>query len=169
MDETVQSVKKMKRERETLLLEAGSEGIEQAARLLGSGGVVAFPTETVYGLGADALSATAIARVFEAKGRPADNPLIVHLANAEELDRYGVADRRALRIAENLMPGPLTLVLSAHPPVPAIARAGLPTVALRIPDHPVPQALLEELKKSGRSAPTNREPIGVENIPMLKR
>ena len=166
-DETVQSVKKMERERETLLLKAGSEGIEQAARLLGSGGVVAFPTETVYGLGADALSATAIARVFEAKGRPADNPLIVHLANAEELDRYGVADRRALRIAENLMPGPLTLVLSARPPVPAIARAGLPTVALRIPDHPVALELIARsgplvapsANLSGRPSPTIAEHV----------
>jgi len=136
--------------------------IARGAALLRAGEVVAFPTETVYGLGADAMSAEAIARVFIAKGRPSDNPLIVHLADVAELDRCAVVDPRSLRLARAFMPGPLTLVLPARDTVPMVARAGLPTVALRVPAHPVARKLLAlagplvapSANLSGRPSPT---------------
>lgn len=156
---------------ETILLDATTpeshdQAIDRAAMLLKQGDVVAFPTETVYGLGADALSPEAIARVFAAKGRPSDNPLIVHLAHPSELDRCGRPSgdmvRRAALLAGAFMPGPLTLVLPADPSIPSVARAGLPTVALRVPAHPVASALLAltgplvapSANLSGRPSPT---------------
>ncbi len=149
----------------TLLLDARVDfpwAIERAATLLKSGKLVAFPTETVYGLGADATDPEAVAAVFNAKGRPADNPLIVHIADAERIGEWAVVDDRALLLAEAFMPGPLTLVLPARDSIPAIARGGLPTVAVRIPDHPVALALLEltgplvapSANISGRPSPT---------------
>jgi L-threonylcarbamoyladenylate synthase len=139
-----------------------SAAIERGADLLRCGELVAFPTETVYGLGADAMSADAIAKVFLAKGRPSDNPLIVHLADPADLDRCAITDERARRLAHAFMPGPLTLVLVSHRSIPAIARAGLPTVALRVPSHPVAHALLARsgplvapsANLSGRPSPT---------------
>jgi L-threonylcarbamoyladenylate synthase len=117
--------------------------IARAAMVLRHGGLVAFPTETVYGLGADARSAPAVARIFAAKGRPATNPLIVHVpdaAAARELAReWPVAARR---LAERFWPGPLTLVLPRTPQIPDVVTAGGPTVALRVPAHPVALALL---------------------------
>lgn len=118
--------------------------IQQAAEILRAGGVVAFPTETVYGLGADALNAEAAARIFEIKGRPRFDPLIVHVtdvAAAREL----VADfpPQAARLAEQFWPGPLTLVLPKQPQVPELVTAGLPTVAVRVPAHPVARELLQ--------------------------
>lgn len=136
--------------------------IERAAALLREGGLVAFPTETVYGLGADATNPQAIEGVFAAKGRPADNPLIVHVRDLEGMERCAVTDERVRALALAFMPGPLTLVLPARDTVPPIARAGLPTVALRVPDHPVALALLERTgplvapsaNLSGRPSPT---------------
>lgn len=115
----------------------------EAGEMIRSGGLVAFPTETVYGLGANALDPEAIGRIFEAKGRPQDNPLILHLSSQSEVSRY-VTDLPDL--AKELMarfwPGPLTLVLSRSELVPAVLTAGLETVAVRVPDHPVARALI---------------------------
>ena len=117
--------------------------IAQAAQRLRSGGLVAFPTETVYGLGANALDARAVARIFEAKGRPAFNPLIVHAADVATV--RGLVTRwpaEAASLAARFWPGPLTLVLPRSSAVPDIVTAGLPDVAVRIPAHPVSLALL---------------------------
>ncbi len=110
----------------------------EAARLLAGGGLVALPTETVYGLAADATDARAVARIYEAKGRPSFNPLIAHLPDADAARRHGLLDAPALALAGAFWPGPLTLVLPVNPAsgVCDLARAGLATVALRVPDHP---------------------------------
>jgi len=120
-----------------------ADALAEAARVLRGGGLVAFPTETVYGLGADALDATAVARIFAAKGRPANNPLIVHLADASQVQQIA-ADwpESAARLAARFWPGPLTLVLPKRDTVPDIVTAKGPTVALRVPAHPVAQRLL---------------------------
>lgn len=117
--------------------------IAEAAAVIRRGGLVAFPTETVYGLGADALEAAAVRRIFEAKGRPSTDPLIVHLADRSWLDRV-VRDvpARAEALAARYWPGPLTLVLPKGPDVPPEVTAGLDTVAVRVPAHPVAHALL---------------------------
>ncbi|WP_298240815.1 L-threonylcarbamoyladenylate synthase [uncultured Bradyrhizobium sp.] len=129
---------------ETLILPAGAAGAKAAARTLAAGGLVAFPTETVYGLGADAANATAIAHLYAAKGRPAFNPLIAHVPDIAAARRIGRFDARALRLAEAFWPGPLTLVVPKTEgcPVAELATAGLDTVAIRIPAHPVAQAIL---------------------------
>ncbi len=129
---------------ETRILPAGAAGAEAAARQLAAGGLVAFPTETVYGLGADAANATAIAHLYAAKGRPAFNPLIAHVADIPAARRIGRFDARALELAEAFWPGPLTLVVPKIEgcPVAELATAGLDTVAIRIPAHPVAQAIL---------------------------
>jgi len=120
--------------------------IAEAAALLRAGRLVAFPTETVYGLGANALDAAAVARVFAAKERPAFDPLIVHLAEAADLAAHVVpedaADPRVARLAARFWPGPLTMVLRRREHIPGIVTAGLPTVGLRVPDHPVARALV---------------------------
>jgi L-threonylcarbamoyladenylate synthase len=119
------------------------EGLAEAARVLRSGGLVAFPTETVYGLGANALDAAAVARIFAAKGRPANNPLIIHIADTDQVRRVA-ADfpESAARLADRFWPGPLTLVLPKRDTVPDVVTAKGPTVAVRVPAHPVAQALL---------------------------
>ena len=116
--------------------------IQQAAAILLGGGLVAFPTETVYGLGANALDAAAVQRIFVAKGRPASDPLIVHIAALDQLD--SVAEEVSVlahSLAQAFWPGPLTLVLKRRPAIPASVSAGRDTVAVRIPDHAVPLAL----------------------------
>ena len=117
--------------------------IARAAELLRSGGLVAFPTETVYGLGANALDARAVDRIYAAKGRPSHNPLIVHIANVDQVLRVARkwTDRAEL-LARAFWPGPLTLVLLKRDEVPEAVSAGLPTVAVRLPSHPVAHALL---------------------------
>lgn len=129
---------------ETLILPAGTAGAEAAARTLAAGGLVAFPTETVYGLGADAANATAVAHIYSAKGRPAFNPLIAHVADLAAAERIGRFDARARRLAEAFWPGPLTLVVPKTDdcPVADLATAGLDTVAIRVPAHPVAEAIL---------------------------
>lgn len=119
--------------------------IRRAADLLKRGGIVAFPTETVYGLGADAFNSLAVARIFEVKRRPSFDPLIVHVAGRAGLDRI-VFDipTPALKLMERFWPGPLTLVLRKREEVPEIVTSGLPTVAVRMPDHPVALALIAE-------------------------
>lgn len=128
----------------TRLLAADPAGIAAAADILRGGGLVAFPTETVYGLGADSTDDRAVARIFAAKGRPRFNPLIVHVSDAELAFRLGRSDGSSRALAAAFWPGPLTLVLPAAEdcPVSLLARAGLDTVALRVPVHPVARALL---------------------------
>ena len=150
---------------ETELLPSSPDGASRAAAILRAGGLVAFPTETVYGLGGDARSDVAVARIFAAKGRPLFNPLIAHLpdlAQAQVLARF---DDRALALAAAFWPGPLTLVLPLLPGagLSDLVTAGLPTVALRVPAHPLAQALLAAFggplaapsaNVSGRISPT---------------
>ncbi len=128
--------------RTTRTLHFDSAGISEAAAILKAGGLVAFPTETVYGLGANALDATAARGIFIAKGRPADDPLIVHLLAAAQLRSVARPSDNALALAERFWPGPLTLVLPKLSHVPDVVTAGLSTVAVRVPAHPVAQELL---------------------------
>ena len=119
--------------------------ITKAAGLLQSGAVAAFPTETVYGLGANALNPDAIARIYEAKGRPSNNPLIVHVAEAGAAQEFVTAwPEAAGKLAAQFWPGPLTLVLPRRSTIPNIVTGGGPNVALRIPAHPIALALLRE-------------------------
>ncbi len=139
------------------------------AETLRSGGLVAFSTETVYGLGADALSEAAVARIFEAKGRPADNPLIVHVASVEEIAPLVEEITPLARLLiDAFLPGPLTLVLRRSSIVPSIVTAGLDTVAVRVPSHRVAQALIRmagvpvaapSANRSGRPSPTRAEHV----------
>ena len=117
--------------------------IREAAAVLRRGGLVAFPTETVYGLGADAFNPTAVARVFEVKARPSFDPLIVHLADASDLRRVSPSeDPRTGTLAARFWPGPLTLVLPRRPEVPDLVTSGLETVGVRVPAHPAAHALI---------------------------
>ena len=138
--------------------------IEEAAALLSAGEVVAFPTETVYGLGADATSETAIAKIFTAKGRPSDNPLIVHIGSTEQLSQVvsEISDT-ARQLMDAFWPGPLTIILPKQAGIPENVTAGLSSVGVRIPAHPVALSLLQAVKLpiaapsanvSGRPSPT---------------
>jgi L-threonylcarbamoyladenylate synthase len=128
--------------------------IARAVEILRSGGLVAFPTETVYGLGADASSPAAVRRIFEAKGRPADHPLIVHLGSVDALDAWAAdVPPLARTLAEALWPGPLTIVLRRSARVPDAVTGGLPTVGLRVPAHPVALELLRAFE-GGIAAPS---------------
>ncbi|MDR2175002.1 MAG: threonylcarbamoyl-AMP synthase [Synergistaceae bacterium] len=147
------------------------EIIARAAAILRDGGLVAFPTETVYGLGADGLNARAAGRIFAAKGRPPDNPLILHLSGPDDAARLAEIDARAGSVMEAFWPGPLTLVLPALPVVPKEVTAGLDTVALRMPDHPVALALIEaagrpvagpSANRSGRPSPTDADAVAAD-------
>jgi L-threonylcarbamoyladenylate synthase len=145
------------------------EGQRLAAEVLRAGGLVAFPTETVYGLGANALDAGAVRRIFEAKGRPANNPVIVHVAEAEQARQVAATwPESAARLAERFWPGPLTLVLPRRPEVPDAVTAGGPTVAVRVPAHPVALGLLRaaglpvaapSANRSSRLSPTLAEHV----------
>src|SRR5215472_2040259 len=123
---------------------ATADTIAAAAAVLARGGLVAFPTETVYGLGADATNGAAVAKLYAAKGRPAFNPLIAHVADLAAARHIGRFDLQAIRLAEAFWPGPLTLVVpkTDNCPVADLATAGLDTVAIRVPAHPVAQAIL---------------------------
>ncbi len=151
-----------------------AKDIRRAAETLRSGGLVAFPTETVYGLGADASNRDAVARIFEVKGRPTGHPLIVHVASAEHLDRWAreIPDA-AWHVAERCWPGPLTLILKRARGVPSLVTGGQDTIGLRVPGHPVAHALLTEFgggvaapsaNRFGRISPTTaahvREDLG---------
>jgi L-threonylcarbamoyladenylate synthase len=145
------------------------DGIRDAVAVLRSGGLVAFPTETVYGLGADALKADAVQKVFEAKGRPSDNPLIVHVASLEIAWHFmSEIKDKGLQLAKRFWPGPLTLIVKRKSIVPDIVTAGLDTVAIRIPNHPVTLELLRYFEGgivgpsaniSGRPSPTSAEHV----------
>ena len=149
----------------TRLVVAGDAAIAEAARALAAGRLVAFPTETVYGLGADAGNGEAIARLYAAKGRPAFNPLIAHVASAAAARTLARFDAAAERLATAFWPGPLTLVLpkAAGCPVADLATAGLDSIAVRVPRHPAAQALLRAFggavvapsaNRSGHVSPT---------------
>jgi L-threonylcarbamoyladenylate synthase len=156
--------------RTTRVVKPNTAAVTAAARTLADGGLVAFPTETVYGLGADATNGRAVARLYEAKGRPAFNPLIAHVLDlkaAQGLARFNPA---AVKLAKAFWPGPLTLVLpkAAKCRVCDLARAGLDTIAVRVPNHTVAHALLAEFGKpvvapsanrSGHVSPTHAEHV----------
>jgi L-threonylcarbamoyladenylate synthase len=154
----------------TLTLPAGEPATAKAARVLGDGGLVAFPTETVYGLGADATNAKAVARIYEAKGRPAFNPLISHVGDLAAAQKIARFEETALALARAFWPGPLTLVLSKTKDcaVAELATAGLDTIAIRIPSHPVARAILNFFGKpvvapsaniSGHVSPTEAQHV----------
>jgi L-threonylcarbamoyladenylate synthase len=127
-----------------------TEDVQRAAALLRQGELVAFPTETVYGLGADAANPQAVAKIFAAKGRPADHPLIVHIPDASHLDRWARdIPESARQLAEKFWPGPLTLILKRQPDVADIITGGQDTVGLRVPGHPVALALLKAFAEKG--------------------
>ncbi|MDO9296853.1 L-threonylcarbamoyladenylate synthase [Bradyrhizobium sp.] len=128
----------------TRILPAGEAAVAEAGRCLAAGGLVAFPTETVYGLGADATNAAAIARLYQAKGRPAFNPLIAHVGDLAAALRIGRFDAQATELARAFWPGPLTLVVpkSGDCAVADLATAGLDTIAIRVPAHPAALAIL---------------------------
>jgi L-threonylcarbamoyladenylate synthase len=146
-----------------------SPEIERAIALLRQGELVAFPTETVYGLGADARNPAAVAKIFAAKGRPADHPLIVHIPDTSHLDRWARDISQAAHVvAEKFWPGPLTLILKRHPDVPDCVTGGQDTVGLRIPNHPVALELLKAFdggiaapsaNKFGRISPTTAQHV----------
>ena len=142
----------------TRILQDGPTAVAVASRCLDQGGLLAFPTETVYGLGADARNGEAVARLYEAKGRPSFNPLICHVGDAATAQALGRFDAAAARLASALWPGPLTLVVPQQSdcPVAALATAGLPTIALRVPDHPVARAILDAFGKPVVAPSANR-------------
>ncbi|MCX6068769.1 MAG: L-threonylcarbamoyladenylate synthase, partial [Chloroflexi bacterium] len=128
----------------TKLLTADSNTIAEAAQIIRAGGLVAFPTETVYGLGANALDLNAVGKIFTAKGRPAADPLIVHLSGLDQITRLvRSVSPAAQTLAETFWPGPLTLILPKLPEVPDLVTSDLDTVAVRVPDHPVALALIQ--------------------------
>jgi L-threonylcarbamoyladenylate synthase len=151
------------------IVPADEQSIARAAALLRAGEVVAFPTETVYGLGADAMTPDAVARIYALKGRPAAHPVIVHLADAAGLDEWASEVPAAARdLAAAFWPGPLTLVLKRAPHVPDAVTGGQPTVGLRVPSHPVARDLLAAFgsgvaapsaNKFGRVSPTLAEHV----------
>jgi L-threonylcarbamoyladenylate synthase len=152
---------------------ATPQSIAEAARLLRAGKLVAFPTETVYGLGGDATDGRAVAGIFAAKGRPRFNPLIVHVADLGAAEAIAEFDRRARDAAARFWPGPLTLVLRRRPDcsVSLLACAGLDTIAVRVPAHPVAQELLRTVgrplaapsaNRSGRVSPTTAEHVAAD-------
>ena len=126
------------------IVPATPDMIARAGAMIAAGRLVAFPSETVYGLGADATNGRAVAAIFEAKGRPSINPLIVHVANVAQAEEHAVFDSRAEELATRFWPGPLTLILKRRPgsPVSELVTAGLESVAVRLPAHPVARALL---------------------------
>ncbi len=155
-----------------MIVVADDPSIDRAVELLRSGGLVAIPTETVYGLAADAADRAAVARIFAAKGRPADHPLIVHLGVGAELDEWAVeVPDDARRLAEAFWPGPLTMILPRRPTVLDAVTGGLDTVALRTPDHPVALAVLERFggglaapsaNRFGRVSPTSAADVDAD-------
>lgn len=154
--------------------------IKTAGEIIQTGGLVAFPTETVYGLGADALNPQASCKIYEAKGRPSDNPLIVHISNIEDLEKIAAeVPVQAKRLAEIFWPGPLTIILKKKEIVPLETTGGLDTVAVRMPNHPLALALIQagggfiaapSANASGKPSPTLAEHVAADldgRIPMI--
>lgn len=158
---------------ETLRLSTRESDIERAGEIIRAGGLVAFPTETVYGLGADALNAEAVASVYAAKGRPSDNPMIVHIANATDLyplikGGSAALSREASILITNVWPGPLTMVFKKSDIVPDITTGGLDTIAVRMPSNPTARRLIKlagrpiaapSANLSGRPSPTTADDV----------
>ena len=154
---------------ETIILGTTEEDIRKGAAILRDGGLVAFPTETVYGLGANGMDSEAAGKVYAAKGRPSDNPMILHIADRKDLERLTdrvTADMEILM--DTFWPGPMTMVVEALPQVPRVTTGGLDTVAVRMPDHPVALALISEAgvpiaapsaNASGRPSPTSGQHV----------
>ena len=149
-------------------LEPEPEILEQAAKIIKRGGLVAFPTETVYGLGADALNAQAVKKIYEAKGRPSNNPLILHINNLAQAEKLVYLDDRAELLMREFWPGPITFVLKAKDIIPLETRGGLDTAALRMPDNKIAYKLIEfadtpiaapSANTSGRPSPTDFEAV----------
>jgi L-threonylcarbamoyladenylate synthase len=142
----------------TRVIAADGDAVAEAARCLAAGGLVAFPTETVYGLGADATDGKAVARLYAAKGRPSFNPLIAHVADVAAARALATFDGTAERLAAAFWPGPLTLVLRqrADCPVAELATAGLDSIAVRVPDHPVARGILCALRRPVVAPSANR-------------
>ena len=147
----------------TKMAQANNASVQEAAGILKAGGLVAFPTETVYGLGANAFDADAVLSIFTAKGRPADNPLIVHIHDRVQLDEIGDIPPRAPALMDAFWPGPLTILFPRKASIPDVVTAGLSTVAVRMPSHPVALSLLRKsgipvaapsANRSGRPSPT---------------
>ena len=146
-----------------------SEAIDTAAKILRQGGLVAFPTETVYGLGGDALDPSASRRIYAAKGRPSDNPLIVHIADKNAVRELAAeVPETAVILMEAFWPGPLTIILNKKPIVPDETTGGLPTVAIRMPSHPAAMEMIRRsgvyvaapsANRSGRPSPTTAEHV----------
>lgn len=145
-----------------------SECLAEPAEIIKSGGLVAFPTETVYGLGADGTNDNAVKKIFEAKGRPQNNPLILHFANTSECGEFAECDERFYRLAEAFMPGPLTVVLPSKGKCAPSVTAGLDSVAVRVPIHPVARDLIRQSRTpiaapsanlSGRPSPTTAQHV----------
>ena len=152
-----------------LIKSEDKEGLKRAAGLLKNGELVAVPTETVYGLAANALNGEAVSNIFKAKGRPQDNPLIVHIANIEEI--YPLVknfDTRAKKLADAFWPGPLTIILPKSERIPKEVSAGLDTVAIRMPSHPIARQIIElcgcplaapSANTSGKPSPTTAQHV----------
>lgn len=149
---------------ETKVLEPSEEAIALGVELILSGDLVAFPTETVYGLGGDATNPYSARRIYEAKGRPLDNPLIVHVSSLEDARSVGEMTDLAELLAQSFWPGPLTVVVPARPIIPVEVRGGLDTVAVRLPSNPVARDLIcasgvpiaaPSANRSGRPSPTD--------------
>jgi len=158
-----------KETKETRIFGTSQEELAEAASILREGGLVAFPTETVYGLGADALNPSAVAKVYAAKGRPSDNPMIVHIARASDIGQLTPRlDPRMIKLIENFWPGPLTLVVAKKDNVPMVTTGGLDTVAVRMPDDPVALELIRQAdvpvaapsaNLSGKPSPTKADHV----------
>ena len=144
------------------------EKIKKAANVLSHGGLVALPTETVYGLGADATDAEGAKKIYAAKGRPSDNPLIIHIADPADAEKYAVTNECYYRLAKAFMPGPLTVILPKKDTIPLSVTGGLDTVAVRCPSHPIANAIIRECgvavaapsaNLSGSPSPTSAEHV----------
>ena len=154
---------------QTKISAPGAASLQEAAEIIKNGGIVAFPTETVYGLGANCFSKRALSKIFKAKGRPSDNPLIVHVNSIEQVSEVAeIVSDKARELMERFWPGPLTLVLKKSPSVPERATGGLHTVAVRMPGHQVAQAIIEQAgvpvaapsaNLSGKPSPTTAQMV----------
>ena len=149
-------------------LAAHDAELSAAGEVIRHGGLVVFPTETVYGLGADGTDSDACRRIYAAKGRPSDNPLIIHIANPHDAEAYVYTSELYYRLAERFMPGPLTVIMKAKDTVPETTRAGLSTVAVRCPENPIARRLIElsgvpiaapSANLSGTPSPTSAEHV----------
>ena len=145
-----------------------ADKINKAAEIIRQNGLVVFPTETVYGLGADATSRVAAKKIFEAKGRPSDNPLIIHIANPADAERYTYTNELYYKLADAFMPGPLTVVLPSRETIPKETRGGLETVAVRCPENKIARSLISaagvpiaapSANLSGTPSPTSAEHV----------